>query len=80
MSPKIIPGYGAYGDSHPALYEDNYRDHYLSLLPIFVPLLLFTISHTHSRRDPILSPKVLYPLLGVYQTLESTHFWKGGEK
>ena len=24
--------------------------------------------------------KILYSFIGVYQTLESTHFWKGGEK
>ena len=73
MSPKIIAGYGAYGDSHPALYEGNYWDHYLSLWPIFVPLPFFTVPNAYSWKDPILSPKALYSLLRVYQTLESTH-------
>ena len=31
-------------------------------------------------RDPILSPKILYSLLGVYQILKSTHLKKGLEK
>ena len=66
MGPKIIPGYGANRDSHPALYEGNHRDHYFSLLPVSVPLPLFTIPNTYSWKDPILSPKALYSLLGVY--------------
>ena len=74
MGPKIILGYGTYGDSHPALYEGNHRDYHLSLLLVFMPLPLFTIPNAYSWRDPILSPKVLYSLLRVYQTLKSTHF------
>ena len=74
MGPKIIPGYGAHGDSHPTLYECNYRDYYLSLLLVFMPLLLFIAPNAYSWRDPILSPKVLYSLLKIYQTLKSTHF------
>ena len=45
-----------------------------------MPLPLFTVPNAYSWRDPILSPKVLYSLLGVYQTFESTHFWKGGDE
>ena len=63
MGPKIIPGYDAHRDSHPALYEGNHRDYHLSLLPIFVPLSLFTVPKSYSWGDPILSPKVLHPLL-----------------
>ena len=74
MGPKIIPGYGSHGDSHSAFYEDNHRDYYLSLLPVFMPLSLFTVPDAYFWRDPILSPKVLYPLLRVYQTLKSTYF------
>lgn len=80
MDLKVVSGNGTHRDSHPSFYKGNHWDYYFSLLLIFVPLLLFTVSHTYSRRDPILSPKVVYSLLGVYQTLESTHFWKGGEK
>ena len=80
MGPKIIPGYGAHGDSHPALYEGNHRDYYLSLLPVFVPLSLFIVPNIYFQGDPILSPKVFYPLLGVYYTLKSTHFQKGLER
>ena len=73
MGPKIIPGYSAHGDPHPTLYEGNHWDYYLSLLPVFMPLSLFTVPDAYAWRDPILSPKVLYPLLRVYQTLKSTH-------
>ena len=31
-------------------------------------------------RDPILGPKVLHHLLGLYKVLKSTHFWKDREK
>ena len=74
MGPKIIPGYGAHGDSHPALYEGNHRDHHLSLLPVFVPLPLFTVPNSYLWWNPIQSSKALYPLLRVYQAFESTHF------
>ena len=74
MGPKIIPGYGAYEDFHPALYEGNHQDYYLSLLSVFAPLSLFIVPNAYSWRDPILSPKFLYSFLGVYQTLKSTHF------
>ena len=77
MDPKIIFSYSAHGDSHPALNEGNHHHYYLSLLPVFLPLPLFTVLNAYSLRDPILSPKVLYSLLGVYQALKSTHFYKG---
>ena len=80
MGHKIVSSNGTYTDSHPFFYEGNHWDYYFSLLPIFEPLPLFTVPHIYYRMDPILGTKVLYSLLGVYQTLESTHFWKGGEK
>ena len=74
MGPKIIPGYSTHGDSHPALYESNHRDYCLPNLPIFVPLILFAVPNAYSWGNPILSPKVSYSLLKIYQTLKSTHF------
>ena len=80
MGHKIVSSNSTHRDPHPSFYEGNHWDYYFSLLPIFVPLTLVTVSYTYSKRDPILGPKALYSLLGVSQTLESTHFWKGGEK
>ena len=80
MGSKIIPSDRAHKDPHPPFYKSDYWDYYFSLLPIFVPLPLFTVPYTYFRRDPILGLKILYSFLGVYQTLESTHFWKDREK
>ena len=74
MGPKVVPGNSTHKDCHPSFYEGNHRDYYLSLLPVFVSLPLFTIPNAYSWRDSIPSPKALYSLLGVHQTLESTHF------
>ena len=73
MSSKVVSSDSAHGDLHPSFYEGNHWDHYLSLFPICMPLSLLTIPNAYSLRDPILSHKVLYPLLRVYQTLKSTH-------
>ena len=75
MGPKVVPGDSPHRDSHPPFYEGNHWDYYFSLLPIFVPLSLCAIPNAYSLRDPILNPKVLYSLFGVYQTFESTHFF-----
>ena len=80
MGPKIVSSNSTHRDPYPSFYEGNHWDYYFSLLPIFVPLPLFIVPYTYFRRDPILGLKILYSFLGVYQTLESTHFWKGGEK
>ena len=80
MSPKVVSSDATHRDLHPSFYEGNHRDHYLSLLPVFMPLSFLTVPHTYSRRDPILGPKVFHFLLGLYQTLKSTHFRKGKEK
>ena len=77
MGPKVVSGNNTHRDCHPSFYEDNYRDYYLSLLPVFVPLTHFTISNAYSWRDSILSPKTLYSLLEVYETLKATHLKKG---
>ena len=74
MGPKVVPGNSTHKDCHPSFYEGNHRDYYLSLLPVFVSLPLFTIPNAYSWRDSIPSPKALYSLLGVHQTLESTNF------
>ena len=66
MGPKMIPGYGTHRDPHSTLYEGNHRDYYLSFLPVFVLLSLFTVPNAYSWGNPILSPKVSYPLLRVY--------------
>ena len=66
MGSKVISGNGAYRDSHPALYEGNHWDYYLSLLPIFMLLTFFAIPNTYTWRDPILNLKILNPLLKVY--------------
>ena len=73
MSLKVVSSDSSYGDLHPSFYDGNHWDHYLSLLPIYMPLSLLTIPNAYSWKDLILSPKVLYPLLRVYQTLKSTH-------
>ena len=73
MSPKIVSSNSTYRDCHPSFYEGNHRDYDLSLLPVFMPLPLFTVRNSYSWSDPILSPQAFYSLLGVYQTLESTH-------
>ena len=65
MGLKVIPGNGAYGDSYPAFYEGNHGDYYLSLSPIFMPLPFFAVPNAYSWGNPVTSPKVLYPLLGV---------------
>ena len=80
MGFKIIPSDYAHWDSHFPFYEHDYRDYHFSLLPIFKPLPFLTVPHAYSRRDPILSLKVFHSLLGLYQILDSTHFWKGGKK
>ena len=80
MSSKVVSSDSARGDLHHSFYEGNHWNHYLSLLPICMPLCLLTIPKTYSWMDPILSPNVLYPLLGVYQTLKSTHSLKGSKK
>ena len=80
MRPKIISSNDTHGNPHPTIYKGNNWDYHLSLLPVFVPLPLFTVPNAYCWRDPILSPKVLYSLLEVYQTFESTHFWKGGDE
>ena len=59
MGSNIILGYDAHRDSHPALYEGNHRDYYFSLLPVSVPLPLFTIPNTYPWRNPILGSEVL---------------------
>ena len=74
MSSKVVPIDGTHGNSHPNLYEGNHWDYYFSLLPIFMPLPLFTVPNAYFLRDPILSFKAHYSLLKVYKTLESTHF------
>ena len=66
MGPKIIPSYSAHEDSHLALYEGNHQDYYFPDLPIFMPLTLFVVPNAYSWGDPVSSPKVFYPLLGVY--------------
>ena len=80
MGSKIIPSDHAHKDPHPPFYESDYWDYHFSLLPIFKPLPFLTVPYTYPRRDPIPGPKVLHCLLGLYQTLESTHFWKDREK
>ena len=74
MGPKVVPDDDPHRDFHPPFYEGNYWDYNFSLLPIFVPLPLCAIPNTYSWKDTILNPKVLYSLLGVYQSFESTHF------
>ena len=66
MSPKVISSDSTYRDFHPSFYEDSYRDHYLSLLPVFMLLTFFAIPNTYTWRDPILNLKILNPLLKVY--------------
>ena len=66
MGPNVIPSNGAHGDFHPTFYEGNHGDYYLSLLPIFMSLPLFTVPNAYFCKNPVTSPKVLYPLLGVY--------------
>ena len=73
MSPKVAPSDGTYCDSHPSLYKGNHRDYHFSFLPFLVPFSFLTIPNEHSWRNPILSSKALYTLLGVYQIRESTH-------
>ena len=73
MGLKVVPD-STHRDCHPSFYEGNHQDYYLSPLPIFVPLTLFTIPNAYSWKDPILSLKALYSLLRVYQILKSTHF------
>ena len=74
MGPKIVPSNSTHRDCHPFFFEGNHQDYDLSPLPVFVPLSLFTIPNAYSWRDPILSLKALYSLIGVYQTLKSTNF------
>ena len=69
MSSKVVSSDSTHGDFHPFFYEGNHRDYYLPDLPILVPLTLTTVPNAYSWRDPILSPNVLYPLLGVYKLL-----------
>ena len=59
MGAKVIPSDCAHRDSHPSFYKGNYWDYYLSLLPLLMPLLFFTVPNAYSRRDPILNSKVL---------------------
>ena len=66
MGPKVIPSNDAHGYSHPAFYKGNHGNYYLSLSPTFVPLPLLTVPNAYSWENPVTSPKVLYPLLGVY--------------
>ena len=73
MGLKVVPDNNTPRDCHPSFYEGNHRDYYLSLLPVFMSLPLFTVRNSYSWSDPILSPKAFNSLLGVYQTLESTH-------
>ena len=53
MSPKVVPSDFTHVDSYPSFYKSNHWDHYLSLLPTFVPLPLFTVPNAYSWRDPI---------------------------
>ena len=48
MGSKVVFGNGTNRDCHPFFYEVNHQDYYLSLLPVFVPLTLFTISNAYS--------------------------------
>ena len=44
MGPKVVFGDNIHGDSHPAFYEGNHGDNYLSLFPICVLLSLFAVT------------------------------------
>ena len=68
MSPKVVPGNGAYGNPHPTLYKGNYWDYHFSLLPFFKPFSLLTIPNKHSWQDPIQSSKALSRSLPNWQT------------
>ena len=80
MSSKVVSSDSTHRDFHPSLYEGNHRDYYLLDLPILESLTLTIVPNAYSWGDPITSPKVFYPLLGVYQTLKCTHFYKGLER
>ena len=45
MSYQVIPSDSTYGDSHSSLYEGNHQGYHLSLLPLSIPIPLFTISN-----------------------------------
>ena len=79
MSSKVVSSDSTHRDFHPSLYEGNHQDYYLPDLPILMPLAFTTVLNASSWGDPITSPKVFYPLLGVYWTLKFTHFCKGLE-
>ena len=46
MRPKVIPGYDAHENSHPALYEGNHRDYHFSILPFLMPFSLQYLMNT----------------------------------
>ena len=66
MSPKVVLGDSAHGDSHPSLYKGNHRDYHFSLLPFLVSFPFGTIYDKHSRWNAILSSKVLDILCRYY--------------
>ena len=73
MGHQVIPSDSTHGDSHPPLYEGNYKDYHFSLLPLCIPVPLFIVPNGNPLWDSILSFKALYTLWGVYQVSKSAH-------